>query len=97
MRYRISNIDKRKEIGRADTSVIGRIVEFNLYDVRKKMGSGEPVLVKCVTDCVGVPYSKSQNVSMPLKNILSINWFYGKSEIIIEDSEAVYTFIKVGK
>lgn len=97
MRYRISNVNKRKEIGRADTSVIGRIVEFNLDDIRKMMGSGEPVLVKCVTDCVGVPYSKSQKVSMPLKNIISINWFYGKKTIVIEDREAIYTFDKVEK
>jgi hypothetical protein len=34
---------------------------------------------------------------MPLKNILSIYWFYGKKTIVIEDREAIYTFDKVEK
>lgn len=97
MLYRITDVNNRKNIGRADTSVVGRIVDFDLFNIRKHAGSSEPVLIQCVTDSSGVPYSPRQKVSMPLKNILSINWFYGKKTIVIEDREAIYTFDKVEK
>ena len=92
MRYRIRNVSKRKDIGRIDSSVIGRVVEFDLNDVRRKMGSDEPVYIKCITDCAGVPYSPKQAVKMRLNLITSINWFYEKKVIVIEDRDAIYTF-----
>ena len=97
MLYRITNVNNRGNIGRADTSVVGRIVDFDLFDIRKHVGSSEPFLIQCVTDFSGTPYSPRQKASMPLKNILSVNWFNGKRTIVIEDREVIYTFDKVGK
>ena len=92
MRYKIRNVSKRKDISRVDSSVVGRVVEFDLNDIRRQMGSDEPVLIKCVTDCAGVPYSPNQTVMMRLESIMSINWFYGKKVIVIEDRDTIYTF-----
>ena len=92
MRYRIRNVSKRKDIGRVDSSVIGRVVEFNLDEIRRQIGLDKPVFIKCVTDCAGVPYSLKQTVRMRLKPIISVNWFYGKKVIVIEDMDTIYTF-----
>lgn len=95
MRYKIRDISKRKNIGRTDTSIVGRIVEFDLDEIRRLMGSSKPVYIKCITDCNGNKYSPKQQVWMRLINIISINWFYGKKVITIEDRDSYYTFDKV--
>ena len=95
MRYKIRDINKRKNTGRTDTSMVGRIVEFDLDEIRRLIGSSEPVYIKCITDCNGNKYSPKQQVRMRLINIMSINWFYGKKVITIEDRDSYYTFDKV--
>lgn len=92
MLYKIRNATKKKKI---DTSVIGRVVDFNLYEIRKYLGSNEHVFIKCISDCNGVPYPKGQNAKMRLNGVVSVNWFFDKKVVVIEDRNTVYTFDRI--